>query len=177
MKQVSKTIRARHKQPTRKRSALWTKLFMWYWLLGNHEALLPAEPRPLEGIWLAERDHETRPVERTGCPSSRPLPAKHMTYRGERKEVKSKQSIRNRLPWINPSNNSPYHNLLKRTTTWSKRHIRNVTTKHSQTNPSILSTAWEAGTPCTGAPQEATNNRKLQTWSGINKLKKVKVPR
>jgi hypothetical protein len=41
----------------------------------------------IEGIWLAERDRKTRPVERTGCPSSRPLPAKHMTYMGQRKEV------------------------------------------------------------------------------------------
>ncbi len=46
MKRVNKTIRARHKQPTPKQSVLWTKLFMWDWLLDNHEALLPAEPRP-----------------------------------------------------------------------------------------------------------------------------------
>ncbi len=112
--------------------------------------------------WLREIIKQ-RPVERTGCPSCRPLPAKHMTYRGERKEVKSKQSIRNRL----------LRRIIRRITIYSRsetQHEARDRQTHPKSNykntpkqiPSILSTAWEAAASCTGALQEAKLMKELQ---------------
>jgi hypothetical protein len=69
-------------------SAIWPTLFTCHdWLFDNHEALLPAEPLLCQSYgWLREivKRAQLKPPD---APSSIPLPTKHMTNMGERKEV------------------------------------------------------------------------------------------
>lgn len=118
-KRVTKTIWSSPSSQTADAEAalLWPTLFTCHdWLLGNHEALLPAEPRPYWAYgWLRETQLKQDQLKQPdGCPSSKPLPTKHMTNRGERERKSvTPESIRNRLPWTSPSNKSQDHKLLQ----------------------------------------------------------------